>query len=209
MKKAELIQKYGEDWYRRMIEKQKEYSKTPGAREKRRESNKRYRKNHADSIAEYQNRPENREKAKNRSKKWYEEHKEYTVKRNSEYIQQHPEIKQKSQRNYRESHKEEIKKYNTSKEGRASHQAVTYKTQDLRHNRGVSTITQKWILENIYNNKCIYCKCDDWRELGCDRIDNNKPHTPENVVCSCRKCNAKRGKKSFEEFCKSIGLNIQ
>ena len=71
-------------------------------------------------------------------------------------------------------------------------------------NRGLSVdqnIDRDWIIKNIFTSKCIYCGDDDWKHLGADRIANNKPHTPDNVVCACRLCNMERANRySVEEF---------
>lgn len=65
-----------------------------------------------------------------------------------------------------------------------------------------NNITSKWIVENIFSGqKCVYCGDQDWTHLGCDRIDNTKPHTPDNVVCSCGLCNIERGDNyTVEDF---------
>ena len=63
------------------------------------------------------------------------------------------------------------------------------------------------MVENTFNDHCLYCGETDWIKLGLDRIDNSKPHTPDNVVTCCEKCNTKRGNKSYEEFLKEIRAN--
>lgn len=96
----------------------------------------------------------------------------------------------------------QIKEWFKTKEGRAYNLADNYKRMDKKHHRGESTITPKWIEENIFTSKCYWCGEDDWKQLGCDRIDNNKPHTPDNVICSCGRCNLKRNIHSFDYFTK-------
>lgn len=75
-----------------------------------------------------------------------------------------------------------------------------YRRNDKKYNRGECTLNAKWMVEHIINQPCHYCGENDWRKIGCDRIDNSKPHTPDNVVPCCFECNCKRGKKSYEEF---------
>jgi hypothetical protein len=193
MTKTEYIKKYG-------AEKYEEY------RERRKEISKRYREKNADKISEYMNDPKNKERAKIRAKQWYESHKEYAIKRQADYIKANPDVKKKSQSNYRENHKQQIKVYESSKNGRAVHQATAYRVSDARQGRGVSTITHRYILDHIYTQPCFYCGETDWTKLGCDRIDNSLPHTPENCVCSCYKCNTKRGKQDFKSFCEKMGV---
>ena len=68
-----------------------------------------------------------------------------------------------------------------------------------------SNITPQWIEENLFSDgsKCIYCGDNNWKHLGADRIDNTKPHTPDNVVCSCAICNYERQNRfTVEEFIK-------
>lgn len=128
-------------------------------------------------------------------KQWVEDHKEQIREYKKQYYQDNKE-------RYSTSTKEAKTKYKTThpKETRAQSLIDSYKKNDLNYNRGECTITAKWILENIFNSSCVYCGESDWRKLGCDRIDNSKPHTEDNVVCSCKKCNLKRGTKTFEEF---------
>jgi len=66
-----------------------------------------------------------------------------------------------------------------------------------------------WIIENIINSKCIYCGESDWNKLGCDRIDNSKPHTRDNIVCACGRCNIVRGDKFTVDEMKEIGETIK
>lgn len=115
------------------------------------------------------------------------------------------------QRDYNEKHREEINKrqrhydpqYYSTKRGRAAYLVSGYRCMDKNRGLGETTLTQKWIMENIFTSKCVYCGNDDWKELGCDRIDNTKPHTPDNVVCSCFNCNNQRSNRwSVEEFVK-------
>ena len=91
------------------------------------------------------------------------------------------------------------KKY-TTVYGRAYILSKRYEQTDMDANRGKSTITPDWIIGNIFASKCYWCGETDWKQLGCDRIDNTKPHTPDNVICSCGKCNRERNKHSMDYF---------
>ena len=79
-----------------------------------------------------------------------------------------------------------------------------YKWADINANRGECTLTAKWIVYNIFPKPCHWCGETDWHKLGCDRIDNDKPHTPDNVNPCCEECNKKRGTKTYDEFLKVI-----
>lgn len=89
--------------------------------------------------------------------------------------------------------------------GRAEYLEINYKRLDKENNRGESTITAEWIVENVFSKPCHYCGETDWRKLGCDRINNTLPHTPENVVPCCGKCNVKKGTMKYDEFMRMIG----
>ena len=62
------------------------------------------------------------------------------------------------------------------------------------------------MVEDIFTKPCHYCGEEGWEIMGCDRIDNSKPHTPNNVVPCCDKCNRKRGRRDYEEFVLDIML---
>ena len=95
--------------------------------------------------------------------------------------------------------------YRSTPKGRAGTLLGTYKQSDKKQNRGECTLTADWIVENIFNQPCHYCGKTDWHELGCDRIDNSLPHTPDNVVPCCCECNKKRGTTPYDEYMKMIG----
>ena len=141
-----------------------------------------------------------------RKREKYQENKDVILRKNREWKKENPNcLKQ-----WREKHKEEIseyrKKYSKTPMGRASNLISSYRTNDKKHNRGECELTAQWIVENIFTSKCIYCGETDWTKLGCDRIDNGKPHTPDNVVPCCKPCNDKKGSKSYEEFCEEMGI---
>ena len=52
----------------------------------------------------------------------------------------------------------------------------------------------------FWNDGCCYCGETDWHKLGADRIDNSKPHSKENCVCACEKCNVERRDFPFPLF---------
>lgn len=155
MKKADYIEKYGVEAYKRKLERGRQY------------------------------------KAK---------HKEKLTEQKKQYDAEHREQKKQ----YRAEHKEEKaaynKQYRATPIGRANNLAAAYRTSDKKYNRGICTITKEWIVDNIFTKSCIYCGESDWKKLGCDRIDNTKPHTIDNVVCCCGKCNVKRKAMDFKKF---------
>jgi len=119
--------------------------------------------------------------------------------KNRETILEKAREKAPERREYQKSYQREFRK---TQAGRAQQLLSSYRYKDRLDNRGETTITKNWILENIFTSSCVYCGETDWRKLGCDRIDNEKAHTPENCVCACKICNSARQYKrmSVDEF---------
>ena len=91
-------------------------------------------------------------------------------------------------------------KYLRTKKGRAHNLVCSYKQQDKINGVGECTLTPEWIVENIFSGqKCAYCDETDWHKLGCNRLDNSKPHTPDNVEPCCLPCNAKLAEKKCKQ----------
>ena len=89
---------------------------------------------------------------------------------------------------------------------KASKMLSSYKLKDWKKDLQFN-LDREWFIENILKSKCIYC--GDTNNLGCDRIDNNKGHTYDNVVPCCYTCNIARGNNfSFEEM-KILGKTIK
>lgn len=135
-------------------------------------------------------REKNPEKEKERRKRWYQENADYQKERMKRYYQENAD--------YRKEYK---KQYRKTPMGRAANLVNSYKLNDKKYNRGECTLTAQWIIDNIFTKPCHYC-CgkEGWEVIGCDRIDNSKPHTEDNVVPCCDECNTKRGRKTYEEF---------
>ena len=79
--------------------------------------------------------------------------------------------------------------YNSTPYGRAIQLLTNYRLSDKLKKRGECTLTAEWIVEHIFSQPCAHCGCSDWRKIGCNRLDNNLPHTPDNVEPCCKKCN--------------------
>ena len=94
------------------------------------------------------------------------------------------------------------KNYLLTENGRAKQMCSRYKFSDSTAGYNTdSNITSSWIIEHILRGSCYYCGKTDWLKLGADRIDNSKPHTPDNCICACWDCNNERNNKySVEEF---------
>ena len=81
------------------------------------------------------------------------------------------------------------KEYTKTPMGRALYLLNRYKRSDKKYNRGESDLTARWVVENIFSKSCAHCGETDWTKLGCNRLDNSKPHTKDNVEPCCWKCN--------------------
>lgn len=188
MTKTEYIERYGEEAYQKRLERQKERYKNN--RDKILEQVKAYRKANKEKVTEYE-------------KTYRQSNKEKIAVRNREYRVTNEEKLKTYRTVNREKIVERLRIYHSTKNGRAKSLLGGYKRNDKKNNRGECTLTSDWIVENIFSGQvCQYCGESDWQKLGCDRIDNDLPHTPDNVVCSCWDCNNKRGDKPYEDFVK-------
>lgn len=182
MKKAEYIEKYGEEAWK--IKAQKDRERISKWREDNKDrikdTVKKYYESHKETIKEYYKTwaNDNRERINDNRKKILSLHPERRKKYNSKWKQNNPKISRAHNLvwGYNQSDKEKM---------------------DIKNN-----VSSKWIVENIFSGqKCVYCGDQDWTHLGCDRIDNSKPHTADNVVCSCGLCNIEKGDRyTVEEF---------
>lgn len=158
-----------------------------------------------------------KEKKRERAKKYYYEHKAERIKKTKEWqdknkdkvkgysqkasikwyhnnVEKAREAARKKYELNREKEKERHKNYTKTPMGRASYLRSAYIREDRKYERITNEIpenyvTAKWIVENIFNHFCPYCNETDWHKLGCNRLDNSKPHTIDNVEPCCGKCN--------------------
>lgn len=200
----EYCAKYYEENKDAINEKKKEYNELN--RDKIKRKKKEFYENNKEKILadrkEY--RENNKEKVKEANRKWREDNKDYVkAKHQQYYLDNQEKLKEKNKERYDpDKQKEWWFKYNNTKRGKANHHSSHYKSMDLKKGLDPShNVDGDWIMENIFNSSCIYCGDNNWKHLGCDRIDNTKPHTPDNIVCACGICNIERADKySVEEF---------
>lgn len=168
-----------------------------------------YQKN-KDKLIKYQKQyyQKNKKNIIESQKQYYIDNKDSINERNKQYRKSNKEKIIELKRKYRKENKDKISEYNKiynkirnkTPYGRAKNLINNYKQKDKKANRGECTLTPEWIVENIFSKPCHYCGETDWEKIGCDRIYNLKPHTPDNVVPCCQKCNTRRGRLSYEEF---------
>ncbi len=106
---------------------------------------------------------------------------------------------------HRSKLREKGKEYNKTPMGRAAYLVSSYNSYDKEANRGKGDLTAKWVVENIFTKKCAHCDETDWHKLGCNRLDNSKPHTMDNVEPCCKKCNDKLNGNDFKQKMSEIG----
>lgn len=103
---------------------------------------------------------------------------------------------------YYYKHREKRDEYNSTPYGRATNLLTTYRQSDRKYNRGECTIDAQWIVDNVFSGQCChYCGETDWTKLGVNRIDNSKPHTPDNCEPCCGRCNKRLG---ADDKCKPV-----
>lgn len=134
-------------------------------------------------------------------KKWYQKHKEEKAEYQKQYRQEHKE-------EINEKRKEIQKRWRTTLNGRANNILTAYRASDKKYNRGRGDLTAQWIIENIFSKACVYCGETDWHKLGCNRLDDSKPHSKDNVEPCCMKCNRKLPRENARENSKYVKLEF-
>ena len=122
------------------------------------------------------------------------------------YIEKHGEeawkaesVRRKNKRgNRNEYFRDRRKRLSEDKNERAKVILKAYNRDDKSRGFDISNnIDYSWIVDKIFSGSCTYCGDSDWKHLGADRIDNDKPHTQDNCICSCGVCNVERQCKSM------------
>ena len=68
-------------------------------------------------------------------------------------------------------------------------------------------LTRDYMENNIVSQPCTYC--GSTKNVGCDRIDNKKGHTVDNVVPACYTCNTIRNNHFTVDEMKILGKTIK
>lgn len=134
------------------------------------------------------------------SKSWSKENKAKRSEISRKWSENNIEKVKASRIKWRENNQDYDVNYNKTKSGRAHKLITAYKHSDKMYNRGECSLTAQWVVDNIFTKSCHYCGETDWTKLGCDRIDNSKPHTEDNVVPCCKDCNIKKMHKDYKDF---------
>lgn len=72
---------------------------------------------------------------------------------------------------------------------RAKGLLCNYNRNDRYNGLGKGDLTAEWIVEYIFTKPCSHCGKEGWKVIGCNRLDNTKPHTMDNVEPCCFDCN--------------------
>ena len=102
-------------------------------------------------------------------------------------------------------HNNKKKTVSEQKRKRAKSLLSSYRYRDKKKFGVSNDLDEDWFIDNILTSRCKYCGDYHWNNLGCDRIDNSKPHTKDNVICCCTECNRMRSDKFTVEEFKKIG----
>jgi hypothetical protein len=97
-------------------------------------------------------------------------------------------------------------KNNPTDRVKASKMISSYKRKDYKNQTSICDIDITWMINNIMTKPCVYC--GDTNRVGCDRIDNSKGHTKDNVVPCCFDCNCARNNNFSHEEMFIIGKTI-
>jgi hypothetical protein len=89
---------------------------------------------------------------------------------------------------------EKHKKYRNTPIGRANNLMASYRYTDKR-DKYIETVDfdAEWLVNNILSKPCAHCGKTGWDVIGCNRLDNTKGHTKDNVEPCCKECNSKLG----------------
>ena len=132
----------------------------------------------------------NKETIKDQQRSYYENNKDKI----NEYKKEHYKNNKKYYKDYRESNKEKFL-------------LRQYKRLDKKKGL-ICDLTVDWLKENITGKHCVYC-IDETKNLGCDRIDNNKGHTKDNCLPCCVLCNKTRSNNFSHQEMLRIGKVIR
>lgn len=95
----------------------------------------------------------------------------------------------------------------TNSRTKASKMISSYRKKDQKNGVSICDITIDWMIDNILTKPCVYC--GDTYRVGCDRLDNSKGHTIDNVVPCCYECNCARNNNFSHQEMKIIGETIK
>jgi len=88
-----------------------------------------------------------------------------------------------------------------------------YRHRDKKANMSVCDFDDIWLRDNITSRQCSYCESIE--KVGCDRKNNKKGHTKDNVIPCCKRCNLIKNRffspedfKKIIDFCNINNIKI-
>jgi len=151
------------------------------------------------------------EERKEYDKQYRKANREHILEQSRQYYYRNKDFCKEIQKQWRDEHPGYMNQWRENNKERIRAQSLKQIYTEIDQRKGFpvdKNIDTDWIIENIFNSSCIYCGESDYAKLGADRIDNSKPHTPDNCVCACRRCNSKRGNRyTVEEFKSLSGIS--
>jgi hypothetical protein len=176
------------EWYLRNREKilERRRKKYEENKDEFHQKKKEYREKNLEKLREYE---------REYSREYYAQNKEFYktyYERNKDKILEYHKTRRDETKEKRSKWQAQ---YNATKNGRAHKLVTGYKYADKRYGRGECTLTAQWIVDNIFSKPCVHCGETDWHKLGCNRLDNTKPHTEDNVEPCCSRCNIRLPRK--------------
>ena len=170
-------------------------------KECKKQYSKQYRAKHKEEISE---------KRKEYQHQYYTEHKEGKSEYNKRYRVEHKDDISESKKQYYQENREEMLEYWKQYYSTIKGYCYNIRKNNIREDRIYGRIgeevpdnypTIEYYIDAV-QQPCIYCKKHKpFNEMGLDRIDNDKPHSLDNVVPCCTECNVKRGRwHSHDEF---------
>lgn len=216
------------EFRRKKNEANRRYYSKPEVKARKKIYKENYDKNNKEKISkygyslrarpEYQNRIRewrtiNKEHLRLKSKEWRIKNKEYKKKIDREYRINNKEKVNLNKRKYYSNNKDKVnnmkKKYNSSFKGKINRTKRNHKVLSLKHKVKFDLTSEQ--IKELFNkyDSCIYCGRKD--KLSLDHlhpITKNGDTSINNIVISCRPCNASKGDRDVEEWCNEKGYLI-
>lgn len=151
---------------------------------------------------------ESKQHEKEYKHQWYLANKERLFEKGREWVKENKDksdaIKKKCYLKNKDIYLQKARELYQTKEGRASALLRAYNKADRDKGRGEGDLTVQWIIDNIFTKQCAHCEKVGWDIIGCNRLDNSKPHTKDNVEPCCEDCNTELGLKYTHKLMSKI-----
>ena len=126
---------------------------------------------------------------------WSTNHKENVKAKNAKWRSKNPTYNAQ----YQQAHKDKIAEYQAEWYNPQTHplnwaKSIVNNYNKMDRERGFDpnqTISAEWFLQNIAYRPCAHCGLQAIGLIGCNRLDNTKGHTIDNVEPCCLKCNSR------------------